>query len=337
MEHPRFLQSKTIEEHESERKNFETFRAEIDQVVAHASEVFENSKQKEYIFLNNNTEHFQISAVAITLEYRRLQKDGGVVVAHLQKGNQVFSCILKCEKDTVDQYRMNIARAPAIETYLPYVYETKGEWAVFEKVSGIEEEPFRKQLAEDDVFREKFCKNASDFVYTIGTNRFVTGDTFLFDGHNVMADRQTGALKLIELDSLAQYPSPGYRGARGEWSITELITREIEIQARSLSGGVVEEPESLKWRSDVFFQFLSHLFQKIHPEDLKVRYRYVATPSGSKQAVPQPGFLINPAIVDAVISMDIERFTDLFKNNWLFVDLPDTPKDRVILTEDSFS
>ncbi len=191
-----------------------------------------------------------IGGSEVTLKWpdARKGKHAEVVLASIHNKQATFDCVLRDSVRDAEEYRENLEKNPAVAKFVPKLYDVVGKWAVLEKIAGLELRGITERLDTDPDFTEKYAAEAFSLIQKTAQEHLRLDDVKFADGHNCMADPETGAVQLIE--QKAVYPTS--------------IPSE-ELMATQLL------KESTRARSTYAFKLLRDAFSQVPPESLRVR------------------------------------------------------------------
>jgi len=197
-----------------------------------------------------------------------------VKMPHLRKGKhasvgivdindvdgRVFSFILRNKLGDSLKYQEVVRNHPGIKNLLPRQYDTVGDWAVLERLYGLEQREIIERMEVDPDFVVKYADEAWGVLQTVLGEGLETQDVRFSIGQNIMADPKSANIRLVEQANVSR-PPEGY--SRDE-ILTRMLTSEL-IGAEEYS--------------DSQLQFIISLFGKaletIDPNQLFVRGREI--------------------------------------------------------------
>ncbi len=334
-------------EQESKRKLFELFEEDIRSVIQKI-----NGKPED--FPRGPTNHVFIDENGIKLSNpsERLGKHARVYFLDLEKDGQKFECVLRNEPSDAEDYKKAVEKKPVIKKYLPLLYGVEDGWVIMERLHGIELGMDEK--LKDDSFRAAYAKESALALYTLASNDVYLKDAVFWKGHNVIA-QEDGSVKFIEQVTLAP---EAYKEL--QFTPNELISEKIFDTLKRWENRDHKDEQTHtrdhQHRYDFQLQFLFHLFTKINPEDLFIRYRYLknsheyyqsifdSKDESKKPILPWPnnaieypesgvgGLTLNQKFIEAIQNHDIEQFTQMIYKKEAVILLEDTEENRVVLS-----
>lgn len=113
---------------------------------------------------------------------------------------------------------------PGVRSLLPRQYDVVGDWAVLERLSGLELEELKDRMDTDPDFVVKYAGEAWNAIQSILGEGLETQDVRFAIGHNVMVNPDSAKVRLVEQTSLSQSP----RGYSGNERLTRILMNELE-------------------------------------------------------------------------------------------------------------
>lgn len=172
---------------------------------------------------------------SIRLPHLRAGKHGVVAIMEWQTATGDASCVLRRTiggEGLADahKYLKRVNVAPMIATYVPRLYGMVGDWAVIERLSGLESQEIIGHMVTSPTYLERYAQQTYALIEKTAQAKVYIDDITFVDGHNVMADPRSGSVKLIEQTALL----PGsYQDAQE--LIVEHLFSEIDTVASRMS------------------------------------------------------------------------------------------------------
>ena len=193
----------------------------------------------------------------------RLGKHATILFLDLEKEGRELHCVLRSDPSVAESYKRAVAAKPVIEHLVPRLYDVHGG-------EGMELEEVVEKLG-DETFRSRYAQECADAVIDLSNNDVYVSDVVFGTGWNVMA-REDGSFRFIEQSSLAPEHFKALAFDANERLAEAVFSNLIGQFSR---GGVRPlDPENLP-SYDFAFQFLADVIQRVDPESLSIRYRYL--------------------------------------------------------------
>jgi hypothetical protein len=219
---------------------------------------------------SNSSEQPKISGDIDGIQYE-------VRFPHLRKGKHAFvgiidiknpdgstfSCVMRSGSDDAKSYLKYVSDEPAIADYLPKLYGIVDNFAVMEKLNGLELGEILERIKTDKEFAEKYADNAYAFIEKTANLRVEMHDVMFVDGQNCMVNPDTGEIKIIEQKNLV--PKSIYKP-------NELIADKLFGEINQISRNMDNVDPS---RINLVFQLLCKAFDGNKPEELYEKSRSV--------------------------------------------------------------
>lgn len=175
-----------------------------------------------------------------------------------------FSCVLRQEESGQDtaRYNASCARHSMASEILPKVYGTYDKWTFIERIHGLEYGDLVARLRTNKTFRSQFAQSLADYALRISAAGIELNDVILTTGHNSMIDPETAGIRLVEIDALWP-PAPYYEANE---HLAGLLFSEI---------GELSGSRPLTYETDLAFQILQNIFNRVDPHSLFVKTRAV--------------------------------------------------------------
>lgn len=192
-----------------------------------------------------------------------------------QNDTVVFQCVIRNQQSNVSTLNNNIQMKS--KHYLPKLYKVYEDWAILEKIRGIEQEELQNKLESDLPFRESYAQQTCLLLQTTAADKLALNDVSFVLGHNVKVDPNSATMRLIEQENLH---------ANFVRQTNELIAQQLfqELETISLRPIIVTPKKTGQdiftnnilgnlrvARVDFGYQLVKLLCQFINPADLYVR------------------------------------------------------------------
>jgi len=275
-----------VENQEAQNSDFEFFEDKIYSITEMLSDDFMESISH----LQAGDSILSEEGVQITFPAERKGKHATVLFLTLEKEGKQFNCVLRDNISDNNEYAKNIEVEPDIVNYVPRTYGTQNNWVVIEKIDGYESEI--KEKIKDVYFRSRYAEKIADVSYSLTRKNIHISDVTFNAGHNVIAN-DDGSFKFIEqLNLIPESQSPF------ELRPDELLTKRIysNLQSKGLPrkrNSREDNPDKEKdYLYNLEFQFIKSLFQKVDPDNLFIKYRYI-TPDCEVYPTSFNSYLVN--------------------------------------------
>ncbi len=193
----------------------------------------------------------------------RTGKHAKVGLVEIIDNGSVFECALRSDPSDAREYLDHIRDNPAIAEFVPKLYAIVNDWAVLERLHGLELAEVEEKMRTDPQFLEKFATHAFDIIYRAAQKKIQLNDMMFMDGHNFLVDENTGEVRFIEHRNAYPYPF---------LDTNELIARQLFTEAYQIT-------HSSKGREPFKVAFVRKLFQRAGQvmglQNLYVRTRVV--------------------------------------------------------------
>lgn len=205
----------------------------------------------------------------------RLGKHAVVYILDLDREGKHFDCVLRNSVTDAEEYKKAIEKKPIVKKFLPELYDIKDGWVIMERLHGLEFD-IKEKIKEKD-FRAHFAENCAEAVHVLTTNNIAISDVNFTNGHNVIA-QEDGSFKFVEQVSLRP---EFYESLKFETN--EMLSKEIFDHLKDWKLLNKDSENKLELDSendhlyDFEFQFIDALFNKVNPEELFIKYRYLAS------------------------------------------------------------
>lgn len=337
---------------------FAEFEQEIDHVTRHINET--NFERTGVLEDNIGEAKFHIQPPSA-----RLGKHARVYFLDIEKpGKDKFECVLRDSVYDGERYLLNKKQKEIIAKYVPKLYAIKNGWVVMERLKGLELKDLTRRLESDEEFLKQYVKKVSEVMYDLSGQDISIDDVEFLTGHNCIADSNDASVKIIEQANLR----PDMGGYGCEYAVNENLTHALMREFDHVRGlRSDQEPEPYAY--DFYFQLIKNILQKVNPEDLIIRYRYLRpahkmfrsqfghlawqggkydpiTDEEYEKILQNPdniiiaaasemgseGIGLNPELIQAVNQNDVEKFVALMKEKKYKVSLDkEDEKNKVIV------
>lgn len=278
-----------------------------------------------------------------------------------QNGKIIFQCVIRDQQDTLKT--LGGIQAKSIH-YLPKLYRAYGDWAILEKITGIEQEEIQKKLEMDLQFRALYAQETCSLLQATAADKLLLDDVSFVLGNNVKVDPKSANIRLIEQDSLevSVVRQPNELIAAQLFNELETVSRRPTIVTPKQPDENLFDNNKLgnlrASRVDFVYQLVELLCQSINPADLYVRpakikpthRKYIGTLMGGYnyedakiihemalanndetsllfQGNPNTK-LLSQRLVDAVNNQDMQTFHSLLLNGEHTTDITDPSDPR---------
>lgn len=145
----------------------------------------------------------------------------GIVDLNYPDGS-VFSVVLRSGLEDAKHYQDLAGKHPFVEEIMPRQYGTVGNWAVLERLHGLELDELKERMKSDEDFLSNYALNAWDLINTVIDNDMEIQDVHFVDGHNTIVNPLSGQIRLVEQTSIVS--------RRDGWTHDEIVTQMLISQ-----------------------------------------------------------------------------------------------------------
>lgn len=196
----------------------------------------------------------------------RTGKHAQIGLVEVSDNGQKFECVLRSDASDAKDYLDHVRDNPAVADFVPKLHAIVGNWAVLEKLNGLELAEVEEKMRTDPQFLDKFAQQAFDIIYRAAQKGIQLNDMMFMDGHNFMVDENTGEVRFIEHRNAYPYPF---------LEANELVAQQLFSEAYQIThSGNGREPYKISFVRKLF----EHALEKIDPQSLYVKTR-VVTPT----------------------------------------------------------
>lgn len=229
----------------------------------------------------------------------------GIVDLNFPDG-AVSSFVIKRSEYEARFYQKFVGNHPSLKRYLPGQYGLVGNWAVLERLYGLEERELSSRLKEDPDFLELYATNAYNLIEELADNKVSPQGVFFAKGHNVMVDPTNAEIRLVEQTSLGDLPDSYPRMK----ALTCILMEQAKI------GRPIEDFEV-----DFVISLFKKAFLKYDPKSLFVR-------SNLGKPYRFPTEIFSDDFVKAVLEEDTLLVRDIVASRKVTKEVPDKDDPR---------
>jgi hypothetical protein len=237
---------------ETELSRTETLNPALEKATLILKELMQEVRDRGVI----QSEHFS-DLITISIPYARQGKHAFVAFVDIENSNgKTEEFVFRNNLFDVERYKESIKGNPLIESLLPKLVGVIGDWAVLERVHGLELAELEEKIKSDPDFSETYQQKIIQMVEFTSKAGITINDVDFYEGHNCKINNENAEIKFIEQTNLLPSRSD---------------PREIQFKfiLEDIESLRIAEPERLKF----IFSFLKKYHSKFNLSSLFYRSR----------------------------------------------------------------
>jgi len=138
--------------------------------------------------------------------------------------------------DDARKYLTRVAKSPQIIPYLAQLYGFIGDWAVIERVIGLEGKDLGQRLQQDPQFLDKYVVVVNRIIDHMAQTGIAIDDIGFSDGRNCEVNAETAEVKFIEQTALVPR----------EWDSSKIIGWQVDHELGAAASTVEDREQDYK-------------------------------------------------------------------------------------------